>query len=162
MTAALVIAGTVSTLMGVANHFRESHKTGILEIRDTFSGNLYGRWPLKNNDEFAIEFIHSVNQSPVRETFQIDDGKFRLQSVRLYSFSAGMQSDMDENQTMVWDGDAMVISGFNASFKELNLIAGAVSNHVLFINNKTVNLQKLLGQCAETVERNVHITIRYR
>ena len=123
-----------------------------LEIRDTVSGKLYGKWPLYEAGEFAIEFIHSVNQSPVREFFKAEDTEIQPLAVRFYSFGAGMSGDLEEGQILSRDGDAMVISGFNTSFKELNYIVGTVSDHVLFINGEMVSMRDLCG-------KNAHITI---
>jgi hypothetical protein len=127
----------------------------LLEIRDAGSGKVYGRWPLEENGEFAIEFIHSVNQSPVREFFRVENGEIRLKAVRFFSFGAGMQSDLEGELTMSRDGDAMVISGYKTSFKELNYIVGTVSDHLLFINGETVSLRDLCG-------KNAHIQIRLK
>ena len=63
-----------------------------------------------------------------------------------------MYSVLEEGQTFEWDGDAMVISGFTASFKELYYIVGTVSDHLLEINGETVSLRDLCG-------RNAHITL---
>ena len=138
--------------MSVA-HFTRSQETGVLEVSGTASGRVYGRWPLGEFGEFAIEFMHSVNQSPIRETFRIEDGMLALESVRFYSFGAGVQSDLGAGQTLSRDGDAMIISGFDFSLKEINLIAG--TGHFLLINNELISLQELCG-------RNAQITIRYR
>ena len=131
---------------------------GVLEIRNTFSGRLYGKVPLGDSDGFALEFIHSVNQSPVRESFRAKNGRLLLESVRFYSFGAGMQSDLGEAQTLSRDGDAMVISGFTLSLAELNIITGMVTDHLLFINNEVISLQELASSGKEIS----HITIRYR
>jgi hypothetical protein len=126
-----------------------------LEILDTVSGKVYGSWPVGDGAEFAIEFIHSVNQSPVRETFKIEGKQIRPESVRFYSFGAGMQTDLEAGQTMTQDGDAMIISGFNHTFAVLNYIVGTVSDHLLFVNGETVSLRELCG-------RNAHIRIRIK
>ena len=126
-----------------------------LVIKDAVSGKMKGRWVLNDGDEFAIEFIHSVNQSPVRETFKAEGGRIRAVSVRFHSFGAGMQSSLEEGQTMSRDGDAMIINGLNRSFAELNYIVGTVSDHVLIINAKTISLTALCG-------KNAHITLRIR
>jgi hypothetical protein len=126
-----------------------------LEIRDTASGKIYGKWPIEEAGEFAIEFVHSVNKSPVRETFKVQGKEIRVYAVRFNSFGAGMQSDLEEGQTLTRDGDAMVISGFTASYKELNYIVGTVSDHLLFINNETISLRDLCG-------RNANITLYLR
>jgi len=134
-------------------------KIGVLEIRDTDTGKLLRKWQLNEHDEFAIEFIHSVNKSPVRETFKIENGKFRLMNVRFYSYGAGIQSDLGEGQTLKYEGDVMIISGYNTSFDKLNIITGAESNHILFINNRIILLQELSKNSGK---RNTHITMQYR
>jgi len=134
---------------------RQSVRGGqVLEIRDSESGKVYGRWPLEENGEFSIEFIHSVNQSPVREFYGAENGVIRLRAVRFFSFGAGMKSDLDGGLTFSRDGDAMVISGYTTTFKdnELNYIVGTVSDHLLFINGETISLRQLCG-------RNAHINI---
>ena len=128
------------------------HDGQVLEIRDAQSGKVYGRWPLEENGEFSIEFIHSVNQSPVREFYSVENGMIRLRAVRFFSFGAGMQSDLEGDLTFSRDGDAMVVSGYKTSFEELNYIVGTVFDHLLFINSETVNLRQLCG-------KNAHINI---
>ena len=152
--AALVITGAVFFLPCCS-----SEKGTSLEIRDAISGKVYGKWSLNGkgelvgNKEFSIEFIHSVNQSPVRETFGIEGGKIMPLSVRFSSFGAGMQSDLEEGQVISRDGDAMVITGFKTSFNELNYIVGTVSDHLLIIDNKTISLRELCGRNAQIIIR---------
>ena len=123
-----------------------------MQIRDSVSGKVYGKWSLEEGGEFSIEFIHSVHQSPVRETFRNENGTIRLVKVRFFSFGAGMQSGLEEGQTLTRDGDAMVITGYSVSLKELNYIVGTLWDHMLFINGEAVNLRELCG-------RNAHIVI---
>jgi hypothetical protein len=122
---------------------------------DAGSGKVYGAWGLQKDAEFAVEFVHSVNQSPVRETFRVEGWEIRPAAVRFTAFGAGMQSELEEGQSLVRDGEAMIITGFNRSFKELNYIVGTVSDHILFINNQCLSLRDLCG-------RNAHITIRVK
>ena len=129
--------------------------SGYLRICDASTGRTYGAWPLADSGEFAIEFIHSVNQSPVRETYMAADEKIRPLSVRFYSYGAGMLSDLEGNRELGRDGDAMIISGFDTSFSKINLIVGTVSDHILYINDEIVSLRDLCG-------RNAHITIQYK
>jgi len=154
--AALVISGA-AFYFGCASS-QNAQNNGSLVIRDTNSGRVYGSWPWGESPEkpmeFAIEFIHSVNQSPVREFFQIEDGTIRLMAVRFFSFGAGMRSEFEEGQTLSRDGDALVISGFSTSFKKLNYIIGTVSDHLFIINGESNSLRELCG-------RNAHITISF-
>ena len=156
--AALVITGAAFYVIQIKGYSglgksRRGGETGrILVIKDAISGKNYGKWPLEESGEFSVEFIHSVNQGPVRETYKAEGKLIRPCSVRFSSFGAGMQSDLEEGQTLSRDGNALVISGFNASFKKLNYIVGTVSDHLLIINSKLVSLRDLCG-------RNAHITI---
>jgi hypothetical protein len=145
--AALVVSGAAFYVV----HKRDAAQSRLV-IKDQDSGKVYGKWPLEEGGEFSIEFIHSVNKSPVREFYRIEDGKIHPFAVRFYTFGAGMYSVLEEGQTFEWDGDAMVISGFTASFKELYYIVGTVSDHLLEINGETVSLRDLCG-------RNAHITL---
>ena len=155
--AALVFSGAVFLFLYFRSHEgeqsgRSERSSVILEIKDSQTGRVYGKWPLEEGREFAVEFIHSVNQSPVRETFGIEGRKIRPLSVRFFSFGAGMQSDLEEGLTLSRDGDAMVITGFNASYGELNYIVGTVSDHLLFLGGGVYSLRELCG-------RNAHISI---
>ena len=126
-----------------------------LEIRDAGSGRLYGSWLMREEGEFALEFIHSVNQSPVRESFAVRDGEIQALEARFFSFGAGMQSELEEGQQMIRDGEAMVITGLDRRFRELTLIVGTVSDHLLYINGETISLRELCG-------KNAHIRMRVK
>lgn len=126
-----------------------------LVLYDSDSGKVYRSWAAEEGGEFAVEFIHSVNLNPVRDTFRIEGGRIRPVETRFYSFGAGMQSVLEEGQKLSRDGDAMVITGFTISFKELRFIVGTVSDHILFINNEEISLRNLCG-------RNARITIGLR
>ena len=141
---ALVIFGAVFYIVHSCRCFEQ-----FLEIKDSSTGKVYGKWSIEETGEFAIEFIHSVNNSPVLETFFIEGKKIRLLSVRFFSFGAGMQSDLEKEQILSRDGDALLISGFNNSYKELNYIVGTVSDHLLHINGNVYSLRELCGKNAQ-------------
>jgi hypothetical protein len=124
----------------------------FLVIKGADSRKVYGRWQMPEAGEFAVEFIHSVNQSPVMETFKVEKKRIYIQSVRFSSLGAGMLNGLDEGLQMVKDGDQIIIYGFDVSFEELNYIVGTVSDHLLLINGTEVSLRDLCG-------RNAHITI---
>jgi hypothetical protein len=143
--AVLVIAGAVF-LKGLPKK---------LVIRDAGSNRVYGTWPVEEGTEFAVEFIHSVHNSPVRDTFRVRGRRIEPVATRFSSFGAGMQADLEEGQEMSRDGDALVITGFSRSYKSLNLIVGTVSDHLFFIHGESVSLRDLCG-------KNAHIEIRVR
>jgi hypothetical protein len=126
-----------------------------LSITDADSGVNYGTWTLKEGDTFAIEFVHSVHNSPVRETFTVRGIEICPLETRFSSFGAGMQSELEEGQRLSRDGEFLLITGFNKSYKELNYIIGTVSDHLLYIHNKKISLRERCG-------RNAHIQIQIK
>jgi hypothetical protein len=130
-----------------------------LSIRDAESGRIYGIWP--RVEQFSIEFVHSVHQSPVSERFRVEGKRIRPIAARFSSFGAGMQAELAEGQRMSRDGDALVITGFTQSFTELNYIVGTVSDHILYIHRENREQEKnerisLRDRCG----KNAHIVIR--
>ena len=123
-----------------------------LEVRDSDQGKLYCRWPVYDDECFSIEFVHSVHQSQVCETFTILGNEIRPKAVKFSSFGAGMQSHLEEGQQMQRDGDSLIITGYGQSYKKMNYIVGTVSDHILHINGEVVSLKGICG-------KNAHITI---
>ena len=160
-----IVLGLVIAALGIpwAALYVNNHKavrtvfTGpdFLEVRNAATGRIIRQWPLGDSAEFSIEFIHSVNQSPVTETFKIENGMIRPWSVRFSSFGAGMATGAEEGQVLSRDGDEMIITGFKNSLQELNYIVGTVSDHLLKINGETVSLRDLCG-------KNARIQIRIK
>ena len=101
---------------------------------------------------FSVEFIHSVNQTPVKDTFIIENKQIRAYSTTYRSFGAGVQTSLDEGQTMTYDDDGnMVITGFDITYDPLRYIVGTVSDHILTINGNEISLRELCGRNAKVV-----------
>jgi hypothetical protein len=127
--------------------------TPLLSISDADSQAVYGTWPVTEGEEFSIEFVHSVNNTPVIDTFRISGADIRSVSTRFYGFGAGMQTDLEPGEHLEQDGDALVITGMNRKFRQLNFIVGTVSDHLLTIQGDIISLRDLCG-------RNAHITVK--
>ena len=101
---------------------------------------------------FSVEFIHSVNQTPVKDTFIIENEQIRAYSTTYRSFGAGVQTSLDEGQAMTYDDDGnMVITGFDITYDPLRYIVGTVSDHILTINGNEISLRDLCGRNAKVV-----------
>jgi hypothetical protein len=141
--AALIISGAV-----VFKILAEERGVSVLVVSDSRSGKIYGSWALPEGGEFSIEFIHSVNQTPVRDTFKIEKKRIWPVAARFSSLGAGMQTAPEEGQTFSREGDILVITGFTQSYRELNYIVGTVSDHILWIRDEPVSLRGLCGKNA--------------
>lgn len=113
-------------------------------------------FPVSEGDEFSVEFVHSVNQSPVKDVFVIRDGKIFVDRTVYSAFGAGVQTEVEEGQTLSYDEDGnMIVSGFNIEFPKVKYIVGTVSDHILEIGSQVISLRDTCG-------RNAHIYFELR
>ena len=101
---------------------------------------------------FSVEFIHSVNQTPVKDTYIIENGEIYAYSTTYRSFGAGVQTALEGNQRMTYDEDGnMVITGFDITYDPLRYIVGTVSDHILTLNGDEISLRNMWGRNAKVV-----------
>ncbi|MBQ7399072.1 MAG: DUF1850 domain-containing protein [Clostridia bacterium] len=106
--------------------------------------------------EFSVEFIHSVNKSPVKDVFVIKEGKIFADRTIYATFGAGVQTEVEEGQTLGYDEEGnMIVSGFDMEFPRVNCIVGTVYDHVLEIGGESISLTELCG-------RNAHVYFELR
>lgn len=120
-----------------------------LILRDGETDNVLAAFPVNERDEFSITFIHSVNNSPVTDVYRIQSGEIYVVRTIYYSFGAGVQTLIEENQTLEYGDDgSMIISGFDRPMDHLSYIVGTVSDHKLEINGESISLRELCGRNA--------------
>lgn len=101
---------------------------------------------------FSVEFVHSVNQTPVKDTYVIENGQIKAYSTTYRSFGAGVQTALQEGQKMTYDENGnMVITGFDITYDPLRYIVGTVSDHILFFEGKEISLRNMCGRNAKVV-----------
>lgn len=124
-------------------------KSEILVLYNTQSGQVYKAFRMAEGDEFAVEFIHSVNQSPVKDVFVIRNGQIVVDRTVYSAFGAGVQTEIGDGQTLEYDSEGnMVVSGFNIVFDKVKYIVSTVYDHILYIDGQAVNLTELCGKNA--------------
>lgn len=142
----LIIAATVA--------FMFCPKT-YLTLRDEH-GSIYARYPMEEGDRFSISFIHSVNQYPLTDTFEICDGHIFVEECEYCSFGAGVQTELNPGETMEYvyidkygyQGKAMVIRNIHQNRDNVRYNVGTVSDHYLTVNGKEISLRDLCGKNA--------------
>ncbi len=104
---------------------------------------------VEEGTEFSVEFIHSVNKSPVKDVFVIRDGKIIADRTVYSAFGAGVQTEVEEGQTLSYDEDGnMIVSGFDMEFPRVKCIVGTVYDHILEIGDESISLTELCGKNA--------------
>ena len=99
---------------------------------------------------FSIGFIHSVNKSPLTDFYELRDGRIFVEKTIYYGFGAGVQTEIEEGQTLEYGEDgSMIVSGFDREIPDLIYIVGTVSDHILKVNEgPDISLRDLCGRNA--------------
>lgn len=121
--------------------------TDYLVLYNADTGERYMTEKAEQGFEFSVEFIHSVNKTPVKDTYRVENGKIRAYSTTYRSFGAGVQTQLEDGQEMTVDDNGnMVITGFDITYDPLRYIVSAAYDHVLFIGDKQVSLRETCGE----------------
>ncbi len=106
--------------------------------------------------EFSVEFIHSVNKSPVKDVFRVENGQIVAARTVYSAFGAGVQTEIEDGQKLEFDESGnMVVSGFDIVFPRVDYLVGTVSDHILEIQGESISLRDLCG-------RNAHVYFELR
>lgn len=152
---AAVIAFCVTAVILCCAYFGRSEGSKLV-VCDSETDKVIMQFAVTEGDEFSVEFIHSVNQSPVKDVFVIRDEKIFVDRTVYSAFGAGVQTEIEEGQTLEYDKDGnMVVSGFDIEFPKVKYIVGTVSDHILEIGTEKISLRDTCG-------RNAHIYFELR
>lgn len=131
-------------------------KRDTLVLYNSETGEVYKTFTVREGSEFAVEFIHSVNKSPVKDVFVIQDGKIVADRTVYSAFGAGVQTEIEDGQKLEYDSEGnMVVSGFDTVFPQVKYIVGTVYDHVLYIEGASISLTDICG-------RNSHVAFELR
>lgn len=107
----------------------------------------YARFSVSEGDEFSVTFIHSVNQYPLTDVYEIRDHRIYVVRTIYNNFGAGVQTEIEEGQKLEYgENGEMIVSGFDREMPWLSYIVGTVSDHVLTIHGEAVSLRELCGK----------------
>ena len=153
-----ILAAAAITLLAVAAAFLVWSRSGwYLTLRDT-NGELYARYPIQNGEWFSVEFIHSVNKSPLTDCYHIQDHQIYVEKTIYYGFGAGVQTEIEPGQELTYgDDESMIVTGFHKRMDHLQYIVGTVSDHWLVVNDgQQISLRDLCGKNAVVSFRCEH------
>ena len=123
-----------------------------LVLYDSDTGKTYITEKAEDGLLFSVEFVHSVNQTPVKDTYIIENGEIRAFSTTYRSFGAGVQTALEGDQKMTYDSEGnMIITGFDITYDPLRYIVGTVSDHILTFGGEEISLRDMCGRNARVV-----------
>lgn len=118
-----------------------------LVLRNGDTDEEFARFRVSEGDEFSVTFIHSVNQYPLTDVYQIRDHKIYVVRTIYNNFGAGVQTEIEEGQKLeINENGEMVVSGFDMEMPWLSYIVGTVSDHVLTLHGEEISLRELCGK----------------
>jgi len=147
--AAIILIIAAAVFLGLrAGHY--------LTVRSRDTGELYARYRMGEGDRFSITFIHSVNNYPLTDTYEIEESNIYVEETVYCSFGAGVQTELNPGETLDkvyidrpdYQGWAMVIRNIHQLRNNVGYIVGTVSDHVLTVNGQDVSLRDLCGRNA--------------
>ena len=123
-----------------------------LVLRNGDTDEEFARFRVADGDEFSVTFIHSVNQYPLTDVYQIKDHKIYVVRTIYNNFGAGVQTEIEEGQKLeINENGEMVVSGFDMEMPHLSYIVGTVSDHILTIHGEEISLRDLCGRNSKVV-----------
>ena len=123
------------------------HPRNYLTVKDRDTGELYARYPMGEGDRFSIEFKHSVNLSPVIDIYEIQGGNIYVEETVYYHFGAGVQTQLNEGETLTYGEDgSMIVGNIHQNRNDVQYIVGTLYDHILTVDGQQVNLRQLCGK----------------
>lgn len=115
-----------------------------LQVEEMRSGVKLYQAPVKEGDEFVIEFVHSVERTPVKEIFKIEqDYNIYLVGTEYESFGAGLPTMPCEGEESVLEGAKIRITGIRRKLEPFLVAVSHVPGHVLTVGGEEVVLASL-------------------
>lgn len=123
---------------------RIEHGENYLVICDGETKEEIAEFMFGETQEFAVKFRHSVNQSMVEDRYLIQDDAIMVYETVYYNFGAGVQTQLEEGQTLTEGEDgAMIIGDIDTVIPELYYNISPIYDHILEINDTEVSLKEL-------------------
>ncbi len=123
-----------------------------LVLSNADSGQVYATYPVENGDTFAVEFIHSVNKSPVCDVYEIREGEIWNTQCIYYGFGAGVEEELGEGETLSYgENGEMIISNIEKKIDNMVIVVGTISDHTLYLGDETISLRDLCGRSSKVL-----------
>ena len=130
-----------------------------LVLRNSQTGQIYEEYPIREGDRFSVEFVHSVNKSPVRDIYEVrDNTDLYVVETDYFAVGAGVQTELNPGETLSYGEDgSMQVKNINIKLDPLTYMVGTVSDHILRIGEREVSLRALCGR-----NSRVTFTVQWR
>lgn len=102
------------------------------------------RYPVKNGERIELTWVHSVSSIPVREVFEVRDGRLWLMETHNPWFAAGLGEIAGRGRTVADPDHGIAIVDINEDADGMILRIGSPGiHHTLLINKNICDLSRL-------------------
>jgi hypothetical protein len=106
----------------------------VVNISDV-AGRTLVEVPVREGDLISVNYTHSVEKTPVNETYVVDkDGRLALSFATFESSGVGLPSDASYDVRQ-YDNGTFIVSNFNRTYDSVTYGTGNISRHRVIIDN---------------------------
>jgi len=118
----------------------------VLEVRAVRGDALLFVRSVRPGDTFSLSFIHSVEKSPVRDDFKIDEQyRIVLYQTAFRSLNTGLPTEVSDGERWVRAGGEFRITGRHRVLPEIRLPVDGPSANTLETGGRRILLPALAG-----------------
>lgn len=113
-------------------------------VEETGTGAFRTFFAPETDQEFYIEFTHSVNRTNVREYYKIQDGIILLTRAEYISFGVGMPETPERpGSSLSVKNGVLHLDDINQPLPSFVYRVGIIAEHTLHLNNRTIPLKSI-------------------
>ena len=103
--------------------------------------------PLKDGEDFSIQYTHSVNRSPVIDTIQRTGDTLTVRTSLFLTYGAGIPVLSDQvGSTYTETEEGFLLSGIDSEHESISLITGTYADHRLLYRQHEFVLKQTFGE----------------
>jgi len=119
---------------------------GILEIIDYSTKKIIFSRRVAPGDNFSTLYIHSVEKTPVKEIFVIDNQyRIILSETQVSSSGAGLPSQIFGEEEFLLEDGSFIINNINRFLPFIPLKVGKNSHNTFFFKETIIDLSSIIG-----------------
>lgn len=116
----------------------------LLQVVNVRTGQVMLEVPLEAGERFTLQYRHSVQLTPVRETFVVEDGQMVLRETEYGALGVGLPYGAEGRFELREDG-RFNLFGLNRRFVKVCVWVSEIAHHRLEVRGKEFDLPLLIG-----------------
>ncbi|WP_433629021.1 DUF1850 domain-containing protein [Halomicrococcus sp. NG-SE-24] len=128
------------TERGGATTTTDSGTERVLVVADADTGESILVVPVSEGTKLTLAYTHSVEKTPVRDVYTVNNRRLEMTAMKFQSFGAGLPS----RAAVTREGDWFIFDP-SGSYRRLPVVPGSVAGHELVVGDERYDLVALSG-----------------